>query len=162
MVTVLEVFRRSKVPPRLGALMDTEAAFNDATAIIVFSIVVSSIGLPRVPILSTVSSFGLTTLGGAAIGFLVAFGAERVSGIVDDALAKITLTIVAVYGSYVFATGLGLSGLIAVAVAGLYFGNVTMNASVGQETRTAILTFWNMAAFIGNSVAFLLIEQYDG
>ncbi|MDA4134670.1 MAG: cation:proton antiporter [Thaumarchaeota archaeon] len=156
-VTVLEVFRRSKVPPRLGALMDTEAAFNDATAIIVFSIVVSSIGLPRVPILSTVSSFGLTTLGGAAIGFLVAFGAERVSGIVDDALAKITLTIVAVYGSYVFATGLGLSGLIAVAVAGLYFGNVTMNASVGQETRTAILTFWNMAAFIGNSVAFLLI-----
>ncbi|MGD0637152.1 MAG: cation:proton antiporter [Nitrososphaerales archaeon] len=156
-VTVLEVFRRSKVPPRLGALMDTEAAFNDATAIIVFSIVVSSIGLPKVPILSAVSSFGLTTLGGAAIGLLVALGAERISGAVEDVLAKITLTIVAVYGSYVFATGLGLSGLIAVAVAGLYFGNVTMNARVGQEARTAILTFWNMAAFIGNSVAFLLI-----
>jgi monovalent cation:H+ antiporter, CPA1 family len=156
-VTVLEVFRRTKVPPRLGALMDTEAAFNDATAIIVFSIVLSSIGLPRVPILSTISSFGLTTLGGAAIGFFVAYAAGRISAAVEDSLAGITLTIAAVYGSYVFATGLGLSGLIAVAVTGLYFGNVTMKATARQDARDSILTFWNVAAFVGNSVAFLLI-----
>ena len=61
------------------------------------------------------------------------------------------------YGSYVFATGLGTSGLIAVAVVGLYFGNVIMNVNITPEAKEAVLNFWQIAAFIGNSVAFLLI-----
>ena len=32
-----------------------------------------------------------------------------------------------------------------------------MKATIAPETREAILTFWEIAAFIGNSVAFLLI-----
>ncbi len=39
----------------------------------------------------------------------------------------------------------------------MYFGNVTMKAAMGQDTRDAVLFFWQIAAFIGNSVAFLLI-----
>jgi monovalent cation:H+ antiporter, CPA1 family len=156
-VTVLEVFRRVKVPSRLATLMDTEAAFNDATGIVVFSIVLSSLTLPRVPVLSTLLLFGYDIAGGAIVGFLVAYGARRASAAVEDSLAKITLSIAAVYGSYVFATGLGVSGLIAVAVVGLYFGNITMRAPMGPEVKTSILSFWQIAAFLGNSVAFLLI-----
>ncbi len=72
-------------------------------------------------------------------------------------MAGVILTVSAVYGSYVFASGPGVSGLIAVAVVGLHFGNVTMKATMGQEPRDAVLFFWQIAAFIGNSVAFLLI-----
>jgi monovalent cation:H+ antiporter, CPA1 family len=156
-VTVLEVFRRTVVPSRLAALMDTEAAFNDATGIVIFTLVLSSIGLARVPILSSLYLFGFTTLGGVAIGFLFAFVARRVSASIEDKIGETILTISAVYGSYVFASGLGASGLIAVVVVGLYFGNVTMNTTMGQDTRDAVLFFWQIAAFIGNSVAFLLI-----
>jgi len=156
-VTVLEVFRRAKVPSGLAALMDTEAAFNDATGIILFSIVLSSIALPSVQVVSAVGLFLYTVAGGAAIGLLVAYGAKQVSAAVEDSLAEVTLSIAAVYGSYVFATGLGVSGLIAVAMVGLYFGNVTMKASMGPEVKSSVLTFWQMAAFIGNSVAFLLV-----
>lgn len=156
-VTVLEVFRRAKVPSGLAALMDTEAAFNDATGIILFSIVLSSLVLPRVQILSTIGLFVYTLAGGALIGLAVSYGAKKVSAAVEDTLAEVTLSIAAVYGSYVFATGLGASGLIAVAVVGLYFGNVTMKAKMGPEAKSSVLTFWQMAAFMGNSVAFLLI-----
>jgi Na+:H+ antiporter len=156
-VTVLEVFRRTDVPSGLATLMDTEAAFNDATGIVIFTLVLSSIGLSRVSVLSGLSVFGFTTLGGAAVGFLIALAARRVSASIEDKMAEVILTVSAVYGSYVFASGLGVSGLIAVAVVGLYFGNVTMKATMGQGTRDAVLLFWEIAAFIGNSVAFLLI-----
>jgi CPA1 family monovalent cation:H+ antiporter len=156
-VTVLEIFRRVKVPSKLATLMDTEAAFNDATGIVVFSIVLSSLTLPRVPVLSTILLFGYDIAGGAIIGFIVAYAARRVSASVEDGLAELTLSIAAVYGSYVFATGVGVSGLIAVAVVGLYFGNVTIRAAVGPEVKTSVLSFWQIAAFLGNSVAFLLI-----
>jgi CPA1 family monovalent cation:H+ antiporter len=156
-VTVLEVFRRADIPSELATLMDTEAAFNDATGIVIFTLVLSSIGLSRVSILSGLSVFGFTTVGGAAVGFLIAFAARRVSASIEDKMATVILTVSAVYGSYVFASGLGASGLIAVAVVGLYFGNVTMKATMAQETRDAVLFFWQIAAFIGNSVAFLLI-----
>ena len=156
-VTVLEVFRRTVVPSRLATLMDTEAAFNDATGIVIFTLVLSSIGLSRVPILSSLFLFGFTTLGGAAIGFVIALAARRVGALVEDKLAEVILTVSAVYGSYVFASGLGVSGLIAVAVVGLYFGNVTMRATMRQDTREGVIFFWQIAAFIGNSVAFLLI-----
>ena len=156
-VTVLEVFRRVKVPTKLSALLDTEAAFNDATGIVVFSLVLSSLTVARVPVLSTVLSFVYSIAGGVIVGFLVAFGATRISATIEDSLAEITLSIAAVYGSYALATGLGASGLIAVAVAGLYFGNVTLKATIKPEVRTSILSFWQIAAFLGNSVAFLLI-----
>ena len=156
-VTVLEIFRRVRVPSRLATLMDTEAAFNDATGIVVFSIVLSSLSLPRVSVLSTTLLFGYEIAGGAIVGFFVAYGARRIGASVDDSLAEITLSIAAVYGSYVFATGLGVSGLIAVAVVGVYFGNVTIRAAMGPEVRASILSFWRIAAFLGNSVAFLLI-----
>jgi monovalent cation:H+ antiporter, CPA1 family len=156
-VTVIEVFRRAKVPSKLAALMDTEAAFNDATAIVVFSIVLASLSLPSLRLAPAVASFGFATLGGAAIGLAVAVVARWIGRTLDDKMAKVILTVAAVYGSYVFATGLGTSGLIAVAVVGLYFGNVIMNVNITPAAREAVLNFWEIAAFLGNSVAFLLI-----
>jgi NhaP-type Na+/H+ or K+/H+ antiporter len=79
--------------------MDTEAAFNDATGIVIFTLVLSSIGLERVSILSSLSLFGFTTLGGAAVGFLIALAARRVSASIEDKMAEVILTVSAVYGS---------------------------------------------------------------
>ena len=156
-VTVLEVFRRVKVPAKLATLLDTEATFNDATAIIVFTIILSSIGLQQINVFNSVVSFGFTLGAGALIGLGVAFAGEVLSSLIDDRVAETILTIAVVYGSYAFATGIGASGLIAVAVAGLYFGNYTIRTAMEPATREAVQIFWQIAAFIGNSVAFLLI-----
>lgn len=156
-VTVLEVFRRAKVPSGLATLLDTEAAFNDATAIVVFTIILSSVGLQKVTVLNSILSFGFTLGVGVLIGLAVAFAGEVLSSLIGDRVAETILTIAVVYGSYALASGIGASGLIAVAVAGLYFGNYTIRTAMEPATKEAVTIFWEIAAFLGNSVAFLLI-----
>ena len=156
-VTVLEVFRRVKVPSKLSTLLDTEAAFNDATGIIIFTIILSTIGLQQISITQTVLNFGFTLGAGVLIGLAVAFLGEVLSSLIEDRVAETILAIAVVYGSYALATGIGASGLIAVAVAGLYFGNYTMRSAMEPATREAVTSFWAIAAFLGNSVAFLII-----
>jgi CPA1 family monovalent cation:H+ antiporter len=156
-VTVLEVFRRVKVPSKLSTLLDTEAAFNDATGIVIFTIILSTIGLQEISVTQTVLNFGFTLGAGVLIGLVVAFLGEILSSLIEDRVAETILAIAVVYGSYALATGIGASGLIAVAVAGLYFGNFTMRSAMEPASREAVASFWAIAAFLGNSVAFLII-----
>ena len=161
-VTVLEVFRHVKVPSKLSTLLDTEATFNDATAIIVFTIILSSIGMQKINVFSSLLSFGFTLGAGILIGLSIAFAGEVLSSLIEDRIAETILTIAVVYGAYAVAVGIGASGLIAVAVAGLYFGNYTIRTAMEPATREAVEIFWQIAAFIGNSIAFLLIGFQAG
>ena len=43
------------------------------------------------------------------------------------------------------------------AVAGLYFGNLTMNTTLVLRARETVRSFWGIVAFVANSVAFLFI-----
>jgi CPA1 family monovalent cation:H+ antiporter len=155
--TVLEVFKRARVPSKLRALMDTEAAFNDATALVVFTIIFASVNASSVSLFTSVVSFALTVGGGLIVGLGVGFLAEITTSLISDRTSVTILTIAAVYGSYSLAVALGLSGLIAVAVVGLYFGNFTVRTTMAPATRESVILLWEVAAFLGNSIAFLLI-----
>ena len=114
-------------------------------------------GLQEFSVTQTVFSFGFTLGAGVFIGLVVAFLGEILSSLIEDRVAETILAIAVVYGSYALATGIGASGLIAVAVAGLYFGNYTMRSAMEPASREAVTTFWAIAAFLGNTVAFLII-----
>jgi CPA1 family monovalent cation:H+ antiporter len=155
--TVLEIFRRVKVPAKLSALLETEAGLNDATGIVVFSVVLASVTVSRPSPIAATAQFALLLGGGAVVGLLVGFGSEVLSSLVDDSLSETIITVICVYGSYSLATYLGVSGLIAVTVAGLYFGNLTMQTTLVQKARGTVKSFWEIVAFVANSVAFLFI-----
>ncbi|MDA4116644.1 MAG: sodium:proton antiporter [Thaumarchaeota archaeon] len=155
--TVLEVFRRVKVPAKLSALLETEAALNDATGIVVFSVVLAAVTVSTPSPLAATGQFALLLGGGAAVGLLVGFGSEVLSSLVDDSLSETIITVICVYGSYSLATYMGVSGLIAVVAAGLYFGNLTMQTTRVQKARGTVKSFWAIIAFVANSVAFLFI-----
>ena len=87
--------------------MDTEAAFNDATGIVVFTIILSFASLGRVSLVSARSNFALIFAGGALVGLIVAFLAELLSSVITEKLTDTILTISAVYGSYALASSLG-------------------------------------------------------
>ncbi len=146
-VTVLEVFKRVKVPSKLSALLDTEAAFNDATGIIVFTIILSTIGLQHFSVTQTLLNFGFTLGVGVLIGLAVAFVGEILSSLIEDRVAETILAIAVVYGSYALATGVGASGLIAVAVAGLYFGNYTMKSAMEPASKRSCNLFLDYIGF---------------
>lgn len=155
--TVLEIFRRARVPAKLSAMLETEAGFNDATGIVVFSVVLASVTVSMPSIVSASTQFAFLLGGGAVVGLLVGFGSEILSSFVEDSLSETVITVVCVYGSYSLATYLGVSGLIAVVVAGLYFGNLTMQTTLVQRARGTVRSFWEVIAFVANSVAFIFI-----
>ena len=102
--TVIEIFRRLKVPSKLSSLLELEAAFNDATAVVIFAAVIGSLSAStRFPIFGTLGSFVLTFGGGILVGFAIAFVSELLSALISDRLSETVLTIFAVYGSYTLA-----------------------------------------------------------
>ena len=193
---VIEIFKKVKVPRVLSTLMESEAAFNDATGAIAFSSIIAlsvgsagytilgtssnsalysnSIGFPTTMISSSSAAaavydhlsfiiqaehFIILFFGGAAVGLAIAAATHRLHTLMNDPLSETSLTIATVFGSVVLANSLGVSGLAAVAVAGLYFGNVTIKkeATMSKSVRTFAFNFWEMIAFLASSVAFLYL-----
>jgi len=155
--TVLEIFRRARLPRKLSTLMEVEASFNDATGITIFTIIVTSIGVSSLSPFGALIGFATIFGGGFLIGVTVAIGAHLVSRLVDDPMSETMITITAVYGSYTAAEALGVSGLVAVAIAGLYYGNTTVRTWVRPQTTRTVRNFWRIMTFIANSLAFLYI-----
>jgi CPA1 family monovalent cation:H+ antiporter len=154
--TVLEVFKRVKVPERLSTMMDTEAVFNDATGITIFTLLLTSFGGATFNVFSAGFDFLFVFGGGALIGLGVAFAANRLLRVIHDPISESILTLVAVYGAYSLASSLGVSGLIAVATAGIGYGFAS-SRSDDPERREYVRNFWNILAFFANTVAFLFI-----
>jgi len=169
---VIEVFRRVKVPKPLAHLMETEASLNDATSAVLFSLIVSIAlagGLVmlsnnnttqiNVNILEQIEKFVIVFFGGAAIGLAFAVAAHLMHKILDDPLSGTGLTVAIVFGSVVTANSLGVSGLVAVAIAGLYVGNISARKEqiMSKKAKTYAFYFWEVIAFFANSLAFLYL-----
>lgn len=108
---------------------------------------------------SETEHFAVAFFGGATIGLAIAAATHRLHALMNDPFSETALTVAAVFGSVVAANSLGLSGLVAVAVAGLYFGNITVKqeAYMSLRVRTSVFNFWEMIAFFANSAAFLYL-----
>ncbi len=151
-VSVVNLLKRVRAPERLTALLESEAYFNNATPVILYGVAVSLSFNPQ-----SLSLFAYNLLGGVAVGVLVSAAAELLHKLITEPLAETTFTIAVMFGSYALAESLGMSGLIAVPIAGLYMGNRTMRTAMSEETRTTMTKFWEVVTFMATSFAFLLI-----
>lgn len=152
-VSVVNLLKRVRAPERLTTILESEAYFNDATAVILYSVVLSFSASPVQSIGLFVYTFG----GGVLVGLLVSAIAELLYRLITEPLAETTFTMVVMFGSYALAETLEVSGLVAVAIAGLYMGNRTMRVAMSDKTRETLTTFWEIATFMATSVAFLLL-----
>ena len=152
-VSVVNILKNIKAPERLTTILESEAYFNDATAVILYPIAVSLSFSP----LQGATMFAYTLGGGLLAGLVVSGIAEILYRLVTEPLAETYFTIAVMFGSYLLAESLGGSGLVAVAIAGLYMGNRTMRVAMSRKTRTTMTTFWEVVTFIVTSFTFLLL-----
>jgi CPA1 family monovalent cation:H+ antiporter len=155
--TVLEVFARVNVPTKLATLMEMESVFNDATGIALFTIVLASASAAALQPLRAAGTFAYLLGGGVLVGVGVAWVARQVQREVHDSVSQVVLTLVAVYGAYGLATIFGCSGIIAVAITGLYYGNSVLASAGREQFAEATREFWRVLAFVANAVAFFFI-----
>jgi CPA1 family monovalent cation:H+ antiporter len=102
-----------------------------------------------------------TIMGGILCGALVALAALLLAGRTDDHLVEITVTTVAAYGSFLLADHFGLSGVLATITAGLVMGNFKALKTISEQGKEAVQAFWEYAAFVANSLVFLLIGMNE-
>ncbi|MGC9158199.1 MAG: cation:proton antiporter [Terracidiphilus sp.] len=160
-VSVITTFKEAKAHGRLLVLIEAESLFNDGTAAVAFGVVVALSWGP-VPAPSAIALLLLQTVGGGILcGAAVALGALLLAGRTDDHLVEITFTTVAAYGSFLLADHLGLSGVLATITAGLVMGNFRPRSTFSARGREAAQAFWEYAAFVANSLVFLLIGIHE-
>jgi CPA1 family monovalent cation:H+ antiporter len=156
-VSVIETFRDAGVQGRLRLLMESESLLNDGTAVVAFGLAaawaggrpVTAAGLAGAVILATAGSL----LCGAAVGAAAVFLLGRAS----DPLVELSFTTVAAYGSFLLAEQIGLSGVLAAIAAGLVIGNWGALGALSGRGKEVAEAFWEYAAFVANSLIFLLI-----
>jgi CPA1 family monovalent cation:H+ antiporter len=99
--------------------------------------------------------------GGVLCGAAVALGALVLAGRTDDHLVEITFASVAAYGSFLLAEHFGWSGVLATITAGLVMGNFKAFGTISDRGKEAVQAFWEYAAFVANSLVFLLIGMHE-
>lgn len=155
-VSVLATFRAARVERDLSTIVESESLFNDGIAVVLYVILLEALGGAPPDLWQGVGDFALVVGGGALLGLGLGFLTGRLLRRLDDHLLQVMVTLIVVYGAYLLAEHLHLSGVIAVAVAGLAAGNHGLSRA-SSTSRENVTLFWEIVAFLVNSVVFLLI-----
>ncbi len=156
-VSVIATFKETGVHGRLRLIVEAESLLNDGVAAVLFSVVLGvALGATATPvgILTTVIR---EVAGGIAIGLAIGWGILWLAGRTEDHLVEITFTTVAAYGSFLLAQHLHCSGVLSAMSCGIVLGNRGSLGAFSDRGRTAVIAFWDYAAFVANSLVFLLI-----
>jgi CPA1 family monovalent cation:H+ antiporter len=156
-VSVIAMFREVKVPPRLHLLVEAESLLNDGVAAVGFAVLAAIAGGAAATLPAVGGKLFVTAFGGIAAGGLVALPLLAIAGRTEDRLVEITLTTLAAFGSFLLAEHFHVSGVLAGLTAGMLVGNVGWLGSISDSSRPIILSFWEYAAFLANSIIFILI-----
>lgn len=154
-VSVIALFRTVKVEERLHLLVEAESLLNDGVAAVAFAMLLLIAGGDAPGPLEIGGRLLVSAFGGVACGGLIAWGLLLIAGRTDDRLVEITFTTLAAFGAFLLAEHFHLSGVLAALAAGMVVGN--WKGAITVANRPALLGFWEYAAFLANSIVFLLI-----
>ena len=157
-VSVLALLKTTKAPERLNILLEGESLFNDATAIVLFSILIAMVLSPgeATSWQGAVGEFLLVCFGGLACGALIGALAYALMAAFRQPVIKGVITVLLVYFAYLIAEVLlQVSGVMAVLAAGLTLGEMTRRRGESREWRF-VEDLWEFAGYIANALIFLL------
>ena len=160
-VSVIAAFKEMKADRRLSMVVESESLLNDGAAAVGFALLSAFVAGGAVTPAAMVAALVWTAAGGVIIGLLVAGAMLVICGRTEDHLVEITLTTIAAYGSFLAAEHFHTSGVLASLAAGLLFGNAAGRWGLSHGGRAHLFAFWEYAAFLVNSIVFILIGGHE-
>jgi CPA1 family monovalent cation:H+ antiporter len=151
------VARRLRLPRRLLTILEGEALFNDATALVLYAAAVTAATSGQFSVLHTAGRIIYSALVGAAIGLAVGFVGRWLRNRIDDPPMEIAGSILLAYVSYLPAEEIHASGVLAAVTAGLYMGWHSSSGAFSARSRLQSNAFWETLVFLVNAALFVLV-----
>ncbi len=158
-VAVVARLREIGVPERLGVLLEGESLFNDATAIVLFSMFLSmALSLEgSVTTSGVIAEFLIIFFGGLATGMAAGLAAGLVNKGIKNSLMTGVLTLIVAYGSYLLAEELfEVSGVMSTLAAAIVM-SVMQGKESGENTQVKNEYLWGVIGHIANAVVFIIM-----
>lgn len=160
-VSVLSIFKSVGVKKRLAVVIEGESLFNDGLAVVLFNIsafyLLTYIDAGWAGLGSGLWEFIRVVSLGVIIGGSLGYAFSVLTKYFDDYPLEIIFSIILFYGSFLMAESVHASGVIAVVIAALIFGNYGGKIGMSPTTKLNISSFWDVAALLANSLVFLMV-----
>lgn len=154
-VAVESVAGRVNMPRRLLALMQTEGLFNDAIAIVLFTLAAHAVEAGDGVGWDMIPRFLLSAVLAIIIGFLMAWLVGWLNRFVPNMVARSAVTLVAPYAVYILAEEVHASGVVAVVVTALEMGRRARPQD--SQERLTRQSFWSVVELLTTGAAFGLV-----
>ncbi|MDF1536529.1 MAG: Na+/H+ antiporter [bacterium] len=157
-ISVLALFKKLGVSRRLSMIVEGESVFNDGTGIVLYSVLLGIVTSGTLNIGASTLLFFKVVIGGLIVGLVLGYLAFLFLKRLDDHVLEVLITVLLAFGAFLVAEHtFHVSGVMAVVAAGVLVGNQGARLAMSPTTRLAIKNFWEIAAFVINSLIFLLI-----
>jgi Na+/H+ antiporter len=155
-VAALAVTKDLKVPRKIIVILEGESLVNDATSFISFRFAVAAVLTGTFSLGQASLQFLLVAAGGIAVGLAVGWLATQVQKRLDDPPVQTMFSLLTPYVAYFSGEKLHVSGILAVVIAGIYYGWRAPRVLSGRMRLQAV-PVWQMVTFILNGILFMLI-----
>jgi CPA1 family monovalent cation:H+ antiporter len=160
-VAALAVGGRVGLPARLITIIEGEGLLNDATALTTLTVAVTAATSGGFSLGDAVLRFVLAAAGGLVAGVVVGVAVRLVRSVLNDPVLVNCVSLVTPFAAYLLGEEAHVSGVLAVAVAGLMVGHDTPRYTSGAS-RLQVSAVWRLADFLLEGFVFLLIGQQIG
>src|SRR6266513_2133113 len=155
-VAALAVTKDLRVPRKIIVILEGERLVNDATSFISFRFAVAAALTGSFSLGQASVQFLLVAVGGVAVGLATGWLATRVQKRLDDPPVQTMFSLLTPYVAYFCGEMLHVSGILAVVIAGIYYGWRAPRVLSGRMRLQAV-PVWQMVTFILNGILFMLI-----
>ncbi|XP_076900354.1 sodium/hydrogen exchanger 7-like [Bidens hawaiensis] len=156
-VAVVAFLKELGATKKLTTIIEGESLMNDGLAIVIYTLFFRMVTGSNFNWGTVVKFFATMSLGAVGIG--MAFGVASylwLGFVFDDTVVEITLTLAVSYLAYFIAQeGADVSGVLTVVALGMFYASVARIAFKG-ERKQSFLVFWEMVAYIANTLIFIL------
>jgi Na+/H+ antiporter len=155
-VAALSFTQNLQVPRKIIVILEGESLVNDATSFISFRFAVAAVMTGTFSLGQASLQFLFVATGGLCVGLAVGWLATQVQKRLDDPPVQTMFSLLTPYLAYFSGERLHVSGILAVVIAGMYYGWRAPRILSGSMRLQAV-PVWEMVLFILNGILFMLI-----